>query len=136
MADKNPEKNRARAKAWARANREKNVRRSAEWRKANPEANREWSKAHPEVRKAQYKSQNLKKYGVSLDEFGKMLIAQNGVCKICRQKCSTGRDLAVDHDHESGRVRGLLCSSCNNGLGRFQDNALLLRAAADYLERE
>lgn len=135
MADKDPEKNRARARAWARANREKNAQRSAEWRKKNPDANREWIKAHPAKRKQDNKANNLRRYGITVADYDQMLVAQNGVCKICRQVCVTGRSLSVDHCHETGKVRGLLCASCNNGLGRFKDNALLLRAAAEYLER-
>jgi hypothetical protein len=80
------------------------------------------------------------KYDVSLNEYNDQLAAQGGVCAICRRpEVSTDkngklRKLAVDHDHVTGTPRGLLCSFCNGGLGRFYDNPVLLRAAADYLE--
>lgn len=58
-------------------------------------------------------------------------------CAICGKlpgKTNGGRPLAVDHDHKTGRVRGLLCENCNNGLGRFKDNPAFLREAVGYLE--
>jgi hypothetical protein len=61
---------------------------------------------------------------------------QGWVCAICGNPTATGHRLAVDHDHTTHRVRGLLCESCNNGLGRFKDSPELLRLAALYLERE
>jgi hypothetical protein len=65
-----------------------------------------------------------------------MLSEQSGVCKICGEPCPTYKHaLAVDHNHTTGKVRGLLCNNCNNGLGRFRDNPQYLRAAADYLEK-
>ena len=74
-------------------------------------------------------------YGITLAEYNQMLEAQGGVCAICRRTCATGRNLAVDHAHgDNHEIRGLLCGSCNNGLGRFRDNPELLRAAAAYLE--
>lgn len=69
-----------------------------------------------------------------------MLAAQDGVCAICRNgeasKSNRGhrrRRLTVDHDHETGQVRGLLCSGCNLALGGFRDSPDLLLAAASYL---
>lgn len=57
---------------------------------------------------------------------------QNGVCAICGVKPQDKR-LAVDHCHQSGEIRGLLCSNCNLGIGLLQDNPMLLTKAADYL---
>ena len=59
--------------------------------------------------------------------------AQGGLCAICGRK-QPEKWLAVDHDHETGVIRGLLCSRCNSGLGQFKDNPDRLRLAADYLE--
>lgn len=66
---------------------------------------------------------------------GEMLAAQGGTCAICGKECDIHRNLAVDHDHESGKVRGLLCQNCNVGLGHFKDNPALLQQAIDYLRR-
>lgn len=60
------------------------------------------------------------KYGISIDDYDSMMAEQGGVCKICRGLDPSGRRLAVDHCHETGRVRGLLCPSCNTALGRIE----------------
>lgn len=57
------------------------------------------------------------KYGITVERYEFMLQAQGGVCKICNKKCRSGNRLAVDHCHETGRVRGLLCGVCNTRLG-------------------
>ncbi len=73
-------------------------------------------------------------YGLEPGQFDAMLAAQGGGCAICHEPASSdGRGLHVDHDHETGRVRGLLCNSCNHGLGKFRDDPALLRAAIKYL---
>ena len=72
-------------------------------------------------------------YGITAAQYAEMLWSQGGVCAICKQPCPTGKRLSVDHDHETRAVRGLLCSNCNNGLGRFKDNPELLEQAASYL---
>lgn len=86
--------------------------------------------------------QSLKRYyGITVDEYIAMHGAQGGVCAICKKyeassdpRTKALRRLAVDHDHATGKVRALLCSNCNVGLGRFNDDADLLREAADYLD--
>lgn len=72
------------------------------------------------------------KYGLSPDDL-RLLLAQNEVCAICRTADWGHKGPAVDHDHATGRVRGVLCSNCNQGLGRFKDDPVRLRAAAEYL---
>lgn len=81
-------------------------------------------------------------YRLPRGRYAEMLTSQGGVCAICNQPEADGRALAVDHDHGCCRenvcgqcVRGLLCTACNQGLGKFQDNPELLRAALAYLER-
>lgn len=75
-------------------------------------------------------------YGISLEEYNKRLKIQKGVCAVCNTVCSTGRALAVDHNHTTGEVRGLLCSTCNRGLGYFKDDINLLQNAIGYLEKK
>ncbi len=77
-------------------------------------------------------------YRRSPADYDGMLVAQDGKCAICR--CAPtdrfkGRvkNLAVDHDHKSGRIRALLCSGCNAGLGHFKNDPFILIAAAQYL---
>ena len=74
-------------------------------------------------------------YGITLADFDAMLARQGGVCAICgtdRPRGRAGR-LHVDHCHDTGRVRGLLCHACNTGLGHFGDSLERLRAATTYL---
>jgi hypothetical protein len=77
------------------------------------------------------------KYGITDEHYKTLLREQDGGCAICTDPSadSVGRPLSVDHCHASGNVRGLLCTQCNNGLGRFHDNPELLRKAANYIER-
>ena len=75
------------------------------------------------------------RYGLTEEAYEKILAEQNGRCALCgTDKCLTGRNFAVDHDHTSGQVRALLCIKCNTGLGKFRDSPDLLRKAAEYLE--
>lgn len=66
--------------------------------------------------------------------FYRLLRLQRDVCAICKEKCKTGKNLAVDHDHDQGNVRGLLCARCNMILGSVKDDPDLLRDMARYLE--
>jgi hypothetical protein len=72
--------------------------------------------------------------GLEAEQYKQLLTEQNGVCAICRQKPNGDRNLAVDHCHQSGRIRGLLCAACNLSLGAMQDDPDALRRAADYAE--
>lgn len=83
------------------------------------------------------KSHLKKKYGLTLEDWSSMLIAQNSCCAICKTHIDncTHQQLAVDHCHATGKVRALLCDLCNTALGKFKDNPELLREAADYVER-
>lgn len=77
-------------------------------------------------------------YGLTKEEHDRMFEAQNGVCAICKstpnKSTNNTMSLHVDHDHETGEVRGLLCHKCNAGLGFFNDSLKLVQEAAKYLE--
>ncbi len=73
-------------------------------------------------------------YGMSLSDYYKLLDKQGGICIICKQLNRNGARLCVDHDHNTGRVRGLLCTQCNAILGYVNDNPLILKEAVKYLE--
>jgi hypothetical protein len=79
----------------------------------------------------------LRKYGLTLEARDAMIASQGGRCAICPNvlDVSKPKGCHVDHDHKTGKVRGLLCSGCNLGLGHFRDDPALLRIAASYLER-
>jgi len=78
------------------------------------------------------RTQVLKKFNLTAEQFNKLLEEQGGVCAICRQPPAR-RALCIDHDHKTGRVRGLLCGVCNMGLGNFGDSWERLVAGIKYL---
>ena len=83
------------------------------------------------------RERNLRKsFGIGVEDYNKLLEAQDGCCAICNTKmCASGRNFAVDHDHKTGKIRGLLCKFCNTALGQLQDNKEYLINAIKYLER-
>jgi hypothetical protein len=74
-------------------------------------------------------------YGVTLERYNELFQAQGGTCAICHRPPNPTKSLAVDHDHQTGTVRGLLCDACNMGLGMYQDDVLRLENAISYLKR-
>jgi hypothetical protein len=89
------------------------------------------------ARWSRYRHNSLvRKYGLEPEEYTTLLQAQSGGCAICESQTDPyiQRRLGVDHDHITGKVRGILCTACNNGLGSFKDNPDRLRRAAEYLE--
>ena len=73
-------------------------------------------------------------YGLEWEDFEKMWSKQGQKCAICKIEFSSTKDACVDHNHTSGKIRGLLCNNCNNGLGRFLDNTENLKEAIKYLK--
>lgn len=93
------------------------------------------------LNRSRFKSYALKKaFGIDIIEYNKLFELQNGLCKICNEpekaKHQSGhiKQLAVDHDHKTGKIRGLLCWICNTGIGKLKEDPKLLRKAADYIE--
>lgn len=72
-------------------------------------------------------------YGIDADTYHELLRLQGGKCFICQRATGKSKRLSVDHDHRSGEVRGLLCSTCNNVLGHVRDDPAAFRRAHDYL---
>ena len=92
-----------------------------------------WKTPRPEDRPwaTHYKS----RYGITLSDFERMNAEQFGLCKICKSP-PTRRYLSVDHDHITGKVRGLVCQDCNIGLSKFKDNPNMMDRAIKYLKGE
>lgn len=115
----------------------------ADWRKRNEKRIKEWQKIYKndpekrEQRKVYHKQYWLKQYGLTVEDYDKLFEDQNGRCAICKSDSFDKRRkaLAVDHDHVTNKIRGLLCRRCNQAIGAFQDNPDLLRKAATYLEK-
>lgn len=73
-------------------------------------------------------------YGITLEDYNLMFEKQKGCCAICgSHQMEFSKHLHVDHCHTTGEVRGLLCQKCNRGLGLFNDNPILLKAAQEYV---
>lgn len=147
---------RAYHKQWREKNREKTRAASARWRARNPEKvkadNRKWHAANSEQSRAnhiRWKAENpdyqrqhawLRKYGLSAIEFYTMLRVQRGCCAICSKQFDSDAPRGspnkphIDHNHSTGKVRALLCSGCNFGVGQFKELADSMRKAAAYVE--
>lgn len=117
------------------------------WRNQNPDKIKKKNDERKDERKEFYSSErgikssrktHLKvKYGLELEVYEKMYSEQNKLCLICQQPepCSRNTFLAVDHCHETNKIRGLLCSNCNRGLGLFKDSVEILQNAINYLKK-
>ena len=106
------------------------------WRQRHPERSRAASKRWAEENADHVKDKRLqRKFGITLEQYKVMLEAQGSACAICKGESSGKGGFHVDHDHSSGKVRGLLCYRCNIVLGMMAESPDRLRAAAEYLER-
>lgn len=117
------EKNRKRRERYAN---------DAEYRAKHINEVRDYAARNPEKKL----SQRLRKFGITIDDYKTILLRQDGKCAICGSEIGDGMGnrLYVDHNHITGKVRGLLCSECNLGLGKFKDDVSILKKAIEYLE--
>ena len=89
--------------------------------------------ADPAIRHAEHLRRH---FGLRRADYDRLLAEQGGRCNICGTSTPSGRSkefFSVDHDHQTGKIRGLLCANCNHGLGHFRDNSEVLQAAIEYL---
>jgi hypothetical protein len=106
------------------------------WQQDNAErlnAYRREHNARPERKRAMRDGYYRRTFGITADDFDAMLAAQGGCCAICGQRPEREASLHVDHDHLTGRIRGIVCLNCNQGLGKFGDDPAVLERAAAYL---
>lgn len=122
---------------------ERHKARSRAYKKAHPEERkayaREWYHKNKHKHKHKEKIKNRRtwlkiQYGMTLQDYDAMLAKQGGVCAIHRGPNNINQPFHVDHDHKTGKVRGLLCNNCNTILGHAKDSILVLEAAIRYLE--
>ena len=101
--------------------------------KINQRSKRNYEKTR-ELKLVKHRHHVLKsRYGITMEDYYKMLEAQNNKCAVC--KIEATKTLDVDHDHNTGKVRGLLCNNCNRGLGHLKDSITNLQNAIDYLDK-
>lgn len=104
------------------------------------EGRRKYSRAFRENNYDAYRDRELKKsFGIGIKEYREKLVEQNGVCACCKQPETTIRQgrllaLAVDHNHSTGQIRGLLCGSCNVALGMLKEDKNVIRSLLNYLD--
>jgi dCMP deaminase len=94
-----------------------------------------YQKNNPKYRDKRRQWQLKHNYGLSPEDYDKLFVRQGEVCAICRGSPSEGEHLVVDHDHESGKIRGLLCHPCNMAIGQLGDDLQRIRSAVSYLLR-
>ena len=137
--------------------REKQRLRTAEYRSRNPEKVREINRksqsrleyrSRNKVYQQEYRERNReilvmkereRRFGITHAEYAALHKNQSGLCAICQQperqkRSGKVKSLAVDHDHKTGAVRGLLCSDCNTGIGKLKDDCAILDSAIRYLK--
>lgn len=107
----------------------KRQRRKASLKKYNAKRN-----LSPERKLLNYKSHLKTTYGMTVKQYEDMYKVQNGLCAICARINTSGKRMYIDHNHVTGKIRGLLCRKCNLLLGNAEDNIFTLIAAQDYLE--
>lgn len=143
---------------WKVNNREQHIEASTRWKRNNRDRVNEWTRKDRKKDPNKYKkwtkeyrekigdwrtTQDILNYfDMSLDQYNKMFDEHRNLCGICknpetRKSRTPGKicRLAVDHCHSTGKIRGLLCHSCNTGIGKFMDNKDLLLAAIEYLKK-
>lgn len=133
-------------KQWYQDNKEKMRKHNLEYRKRNRKKYQDYDSlgrgrdkplATIEHTKNRRKAYILKKkYGLSLEEFNQMYVNQDGKCAICEDNMIVGtKSCNVDHNHETGKVRALLCGNCNAGIGLLKDSIEVTKKATKYLEK-
>ena len=106
------------------------------WQQENRErylANQAWYKTEGRLKASARRSHLKRTFGMTEEEYQRRLREQGGRCAVCKRPPKPGKSLHVDHDHETGHVRGLLCFSCNAALGHFQDDLARIDAALIYV---
>lgn len=126
----------AKRQEYARQHPEKEAEWAANFRPKKLISDRDYyERNHDVIREQQVWNRLLLRYGVTREQYENMLEAQNGTCGICKEPCKTGQRLCVDHDHETGQVRGLLCRACNVHLGVVERPGWLA-AAFDWIRQQ
>lgn len=128
----------ARRKSWYSENREREIDRVKGWQRDNRDnylaKQRRWREENREELSRRNRERHLQKtFGITLDDYQRMLDEQRGGCAICGAPEPEGSSLHVDHDHDTGEVRALLCFPCNNALGLLEEDEERVQSLLEYL---
>ena len=118
-----------------------------EWRKNNPEKRKAQelrSRNKPENKRRRKNTELKKLYGITIEQYERIVLEQNNKCAICNKENIKlnhpthikQASLVVDHNHETGFIRGLLCYTCNLAVGNLKDNLINAKSLVSYLEKE
>jgi hypothetical protein len=129
--DRNPEKSRQKSRDWYHRNREKAIARRKQWAIDNPDKVL-LQKAKQKTDRAALKCHLKRQYGLTIAQRDALFAHNNGLCWCCNKRVSD----SVDHDHDTGRVRGALCRQCNIGIGLIGDSCDAVMSAVLYLKSE
>lgn len=138
FTEEQKEKARVACRRWRAANPDKQREASRRWEEKNPIRRLSYVKDPQKVRewargwRRRNPDYSIKRIGVTLTRFIALAVNQEGKCAICE----TETQLCVDHNHTSGKVRGLICRKCNAGLGLFKDSTVNLTRAVAYIREE
>ena len=136
------EYHREHARQWRQKNSDYVNEKIREDRLINPEKYREWEREqrNKDVEKSRYRDV-LKKHKISADDYNELVLSQNNLCKICgKEETKKSRTkgeicrLALDHNHDTGKIRGLLCHHCNAAIGHLKEDIQLFHNAIEYLK--
>ena len=117
-------------------NKKKYSKRAKKYRANNSEKIKKVKKCYTATHKKETKNLNLKRcYGITIEQYDQMFNVQEGKCKVCgKDQSELKQPLSVDHNHTTGKVRGLLCPNCNTILGHAKDDTDILQKVINYLK--
>lgn len=124
------EHNQAYMQEYRKSHKEYQIRYYNDHKKEINKKYKEWYKENKDVDRERHLK---RKYGISNNDYEKMIILQNGKCAICGNLPTPNTKLHVDHDHQTGKIRKLLCKNCNNALGYAREDISILDRMIDYL---
>lgn len=123
-------------KKYYQKNKECYKERAKRWQKDNPEKKKEIGKRYYKNHQENFKRYDIKRrYGLSHEDWLKIWETQDGKCAICEKKFANPSKTFVDHNHETGKIRGLLCPKCNLAIGLLNDDPKLMAKVIEYLLR-
>lgn len=134
---RHPEAARANSAKWHAANPDKSKAANARWRAENAERHKrnqqKWVRDNREKARAMWRKKGHKAAGIDPVQAAAVLAAHGGACDCCGRNSHSGKGWSVDHDHQTGRIRGVLCSPCNLAIGQLGDTLEGVLRAVKYL---